>query len=117
MPDLASVLPALTAPGLLLLAVWLILAGRIVPRSTHQEARDDPGQWAHLFVPAGPQPDPDPQTPEGYVGPWTAQTTYEVGDVVDRAGRYYRCKVAHGPEYEGTWGPPQESVWDDIGPA
>ena len=64
-----------------------------------------------------PDPDPDPTHPEGYVGPWTAQTTYKVGDVVDRAGRYYRCKVAHGPEYEGTWGPPQASVWDDLGPA
>ena len=66
-----------------------------------------------------PDPDPDPTHPEGYVGPWSAQATYEVGDVCDRDGRYYRCKVAHGPEYEGTWGPgPSTStIWDDIGPA
>ena len=38
------------------------------------------------------------------------------GDVVSRSGRYYRCKVAHGPEYQGTWGPPQGNVWDDLGP-
>ena len=25
--------------------------------------------------------------------------------------------VAHGAEYAGTWGPPQGSVWTDIGPA
>ena len=82
----------------------------------------DPGQWTHLFIEVGattdpdPDPDPDPERPEGYVGPWDADATYAVGDVVDRDGRYYRCRVAHGPEYEGTWGPPQASVWDDIGP-
>lgn len=64
-----------------------------------------------------PEPDPEPEHPEGYVGPWSKDATYKVGDVVDRNGEYYRCKVAHGPEYQGTWGPPQGSVWDDLGPA
>ena len=31
--------------GMAVAAVWLILAGRIVPRSTHQDARDDRDQW------------------------------------------------------------------------
>ena len=62
-----------------------------------------------------PEPEPDPTRPEGYVGTWDKDATYKVGDVCDRDGRYYRCKVAHGPEYQGTWGPPQASVWDDIG--
>ena len=91
-----------------------------------------PSHWTHLFVkvveatdpPPDPDPDPDPEPepepdpthPEGYVGPWSATANYEIGDVCDRDGRYYRCRVAHGPEYEGTWGPPQASVWDDIGP-
>lgn len=46
MPDLAAVpWGAITAPGMLFVAVWLILTGRIVPRSTHQDARDDRDQW------------------------------------------------------------------------
>lgn len=78
-----------------------------------------PGRWTHLFVEVttGSDPEPDPTHPEDYVGPWSETATYEVGDVVDRDGRYYRCKVAHGPEYAGTWGPPNASVWDDIGSA
>ena len=80
----------------------------------------DPGTWTHLFVEVtttDPEPDPDPTHPDGYVGPWSATATYAVGDVVDRAGRYYRCLVAHGAEYAGTWGPPNASVWTDLGPA
>ena len=78
----------------------------------------DPSAWTRLFVEAapGPDPDPEPDRPEGYVGPWSADARYEIGDVVDRGGHYYRCKVAHGAEYGGTWGPPQASVWTDLGP-
>lgn len=80
-----------------------------------------PERWTHLFIEVGattdPDPDPDPTRPAGYVGPWSAQATYAIGDVCDRNGRYYRCRIAHGPEYQGTWGPPQASVWDDIGAA
>ena len=71
----------------------------------------------HLFVviTTPPDPDPGPTRPAGYVGPWSATAEYTVGDVVDRNGRYYRAKVAHGAAYAGTWGPPLPSVWDDIG--
>ena len=99
--------------------VWRNVSG--VPLTTPPTGfPGDPAQWGHLFVPVtepDPDPDPDPGRPEGYVGPWDAATRYEVGDVCDRGGRYYRCKVAHGAEYQGTWGPPQASVWDDLGPA
>lgn len=61
-------------------------------------------------------PDPEPTHPAGYVGPWSADADYTVGNVVDRSGRYYRAKVAHGAAYAGTWGPPLPSVWDDLGP-
>ena len=97
--------------------VWRNVSGTVLttPPSAFP---GDPSQWTHLFVEAtpGPDPDPDPTTPEGYVGPWSADARYEVGDVVDRGGRYYRCLVAHGAEYAGTWGPPQGSVWTDLGP-
>lgn len=39
------------------------------------------------------------------------------GDEVTRNGRAYRCLVAHGAAYQGTWGPPTVGVWLDIGPA
>lgn len=80
---------------------------------------------APLWVPVvgaapDPEPDPDPEPPApsrpaGYVGAWSATAEYAVGNVVDRNGRYYRAKVAHGAAYAGTWGPPLASVWDDIG--
>lgn len=60
-------------------------------------------------------PEPGPSHPEGYVGVWSKDARYEVGNVVERGGVYYRCKVAHGAEYQGTWGPPQASVWDVVG--
>lgn len=71
----------------------------------------------NLFVVAL-DPDPEPTTPDGYVGPWSAQATYAVGDVVDRDGRYYRCLVAHGAERQGTWGPgpATPTIWTDLGP-
>lgn len=37
--------------------------------------------------------------------------TYKVGDRVTRGGVTYRCLVAHGAAYGGTWGPPLPSVW------
>jgi hypothetical protein len=40
-PDLAGWIPQTGATGLLLLAVWAVLAGRIVPRATHEEVRRD----------------------------------------------------------------------------
>jgi hypothetical protein len=39
--DLAGWVPQSGAVGLLLLAVWLVLSGRIVPRSTHEDVRRD----------------------------------------------------------------------------
>lgn len=99
--------------------VWRNVSGTVLttPPSGFPGA---PSQWTHLFVEAttapDPDPDPDPTRPEGYVGVWSANGTYAVGDVVERDGVYYRCLVAHGPEYQGTWGPPQGSVWTDLGP-
>lgn len=111
--------------------VWpnegLLLEGGVVYRNISGVPLTDPpsefpgapARWKHLFVVVVGGTDPtdptDPTRPDGYVGPWSADDTYAVGDVVDRGGRYYRCKVAHGPEYQGTWGPPQVSVWDDLG--
>jgi hypothetical protein len=39
--DLAGWAPQTGAVGLLLAAVWAVLTGRIVPRSTHDEVRRD----------------------------------------------------------------------------
>lgn len=66
------------------------------------------GQWVHLFVlaPAATQP---PTAPS--VAAWSATATYAVGDKVIRGGVTYRCLVAHGAAYAGTWGPPLASVW------
>ena len=77
-----------------------------------------PSQWSHMFVEHGGavEPEPEPGRPEGYVGTWSANADYKVGDVVDRGGTYYRAKVAHGAAYAGTWGPPLPSVWDVVGP-
>ena len=65
--------------------------------------------WIGQFfeVVAGTVPDPEPEThPQ-----WSADATYKVGDLATRGGIIYRCRLAHGPEYQGTWGPPQASVW------
>ena len=72
-------------------------------------------QWDRLFVAVlTPEPEPDP---EPTVAPWSALTRYKIGDRCTRGGRLYECKVAHGAEYAGTWGPPAAGVWKDIGPA
>jgi len=39
--DLAGWVPQTGAVGLLLAAVWLVLTGRIIPRSVHDEVRRD----------------------------------------------------------------------------
>lgn len=71
----------------------------------------------NLFVVAL-DPDPEPTTPDGYVGPWSAQASYAVDDVVDKDGRYWQCEVAHGSERQGTWAPGvAHTIWTDIGPA
>ena len=48
---------------------------------------------------------------------WSASAIYKVGDRVTRNGRVWQCLVAHGAEYQGTWGPPSTGVWKDLGPA
>ena len=71
-------------------------------------------QWGHLFV-AVLAPEPPAPT----VTPWSATTTYTVGDRCAKDGRVWECLVAHGPERQGTWapGPATPTVWRDIGPA
>lgn len=56
---------------------------------------------------------PVPTTPT--ISEWSPTTTYSVGDRVVRNGRIYQCLVAHGAEYQGTWGPPATGVWLDVG--
>ena len=74
-----------------------------------------PGQWGHLFVVALAPAEPAPPTVTRTA--WSATATYKIGDEVTRSGRAYRCLVAHGSAYQGTWGPPTTGVWLDIGPA
>ena len=71
-------------------------------------------QWGHLFVVALDKP---VTPPAPTVAAWSASARYKVGDRCTRGGRLYECLVAHGAEYAGTWGPPQASVWTDLGPA
>ena len=53
-----------------------------------------------------------PETPTAE--PWSASASYAVGDLVSRGGVVYRCLIAHGAEYAGTWGPPATGVWEMI---
>ena len=93
--------------------IWRNISG--VPLTTPPSGFPGaPAQWGHLFAIAlasAPEP-PAPTVPA-----WSATASYKVGGKCSRGGRIYQCKVAHGPEYAGTWGPPQGSVWTDIGPA
>lgn len=41
LPELAGWVPQAGATGLLLVAVWLVLSGRIVPKGLHDEVRRD----------------------------------------------------------------------------
>lgn len=45
-------LPAgeLSTAALLGLAVWLILTGKIVPKSTHEEVRQDRNEWKQAYI-------------------------------------------------------------------
>ena len=91
--------------------VWRNVAG--VPLTTPPSGfPGTPAQWNHPFVQvAAAEPEPEPPAAPA----WSATATYKVGDVVERGGTLYRCLVAHGPEYQGTWGPPQASVWSVEG--
>ena len=65
-----------------------------------------------------PYPEPGQDRPAGHVGDWSASARYEIDDVVSHNGRYWRCLVGHGAEYQGTWKPGvAHTVWTDIGPA
>ena len=67
-----------------------------------------PSQWEHLFVLAAPATQP---VPPATAPAWSATAEYKIGDKVTRSGVTYRCLVAHGAAYGGTWGPPLPSVW------
>lgn len=66
--------------------------------------------WAHLFVEVTPTATTTTTLPPG-VPAWSATDTYKVDDKVTRGGVTYKCLVAHGAAYAGTWGPPNGSVW------
>ncbi len=53
-----------------------------------------------------------PDTPTA--AEWSAAASYAVGDLVSRGGAVYRCLIAHGAEYAGTWGPPATGVWESV---
>ena len=122
-PDTVGTWPGILYPG----QTYRETDGRIirnattVPLTTAMSAMPGGGiawigQLWEVVTSPEPDPDPEPGRPEGYVGPWSADAEYAVGNVVDRNGRYYRAKVAHGAAYAGTWGPPLPSVWDVVGP-
>lgn len=70
-------------------------------------------QLAHLWalvVDPQPDPEPDPTYPQ-WRGEWSAEAEYVVGDHTSRGGVIYRCLAPHGPEYQGTWGPPTAGAW------
>ena len=93
--------------------VWRNVSG--VPLATPPSGfPGEASQWGHLFV-AVLAPEPEPPVPT--IAGWSASARYEVGDRCTRGGRLYECLVAHGAEYAGTWGPPQASVWTDLGAA
>lgn len=87
------------------------------------EYRNKSGAW--LPTSSGPAQDPTsiwweritPTVPTVTRPAWSATATYKVGDECTRNGRAYRCIVAHGAAYAGTWGPPTVGVWTDLGPA
>lgn len=54
MSDILAGLPAEVVTGggfagLLFLCIWLIMTGRLVPRSTHKETRTDRDSWHKAF--------------------------------------------------------------------
>ena len=53
--------------------------------------------------------------PTSPVDEWDPNATYKPGDLAARYGLVYKCLVGHGPEYQGTWGPPAPGVWEQTG--
>lgn len=89
--------------------VWRNTSGTIIttpPSGFPGNGQPWIGQLFVVVASAPTTPPPTPAAPE-----WSATAAYKVGDLCTRGGVTYRCLVAHGPEYQGTWGPPQASVW------
>ena len=86
--------------------VWRNISG--VPLTTAPSGFPGaPSQWEHLFV----QVPPVTTTQAPGIPVWSATADYKVGDKVTRGGVTYRCLIAHGAAYGGTWGPPNATVW------
>ena len=89
--------------------IWRNVAG--VPLTTPPSGFSGlASAWAHLFV-LVPPVTTTTTTPAPGIPVWSATAEYKVGDKVTRDGITYRCLVAHGAAYQGTWGPPNGSVW------
>lgn len=96
--------------------VWRNVAS--VPLTTRPtEFPGGTGKWAHLFVGVGgtatepePEPEPNPEYPQ-WKGEWNKDSSYVPNDHVSRNGVVYKCLIAHGAAYQGTWGPPATGVW------
>ena len=74
----------------------------------------DPNSWTHLFIAVLGTETPPSEGAE----PWSAQASYQVGDIVEHNGKLWECLIAHGAEYQGTWAPGvAHNVWQELGPA
>lgn len=93
--------------------IWKNVSG--VPlTSKPSDFPGDPSSWTHLFIAVLGTETPPSEGAE----PWSAQASYQVGDIVEHNGKLWECLIAHGAEYQGTWAPGvAHTVWQELGPA
>ena len=107
------------APSQFTHAVWSFL-GPLEEYIDDTEPEDQPVEPVDPPVePEDPPVDPEPEQPArpaGYVGTWSPSASYKVNDIVDKDGSYWKCLVAHGAEYQGTWAPGvAHAAWSNVG--
>ncbi len=69
-----------------------------------------PRGWTCLDPDPVLEPEPNPEYPQ-WKGEWNKDASYVPNDHVSRNGIVYKCLIAHGAAYQGTWGPPATGVW------